>query len=31
AVFAAVPDCVDLIGGPRLETDPDRVKAHRPH
>ena len=22
AVFAAVPDCVDLIGGPRLETDP---------
>ena len=31
AVFAAVPDCVDLIGGPRLETDPDRVKAYRPH
>ncbi|MDE2679470.1 MAG: molybdopterin adenylyltransferase [Gemmatimonadetes bacterium] len=31
AVFAAVPDCVDLIGGPRLDTDPSRVKAHRPH
>ena len=31
AVFAAVPDCVDLIGGPRLETDPDRVEAYRPH
>ena len=31
AVFAAVPDCVDLIGGPYLETDPERVRAHRPH
>jgi len=31
AVFAAVPDCVDLIGGPRLETDPTVVKAYRPH
>ena len=31
AVFAAVPDCVDLIGGPRLETDPEKVKAYRPH
>ena len=31
AVFAAVPDCVDLIGGPRLETDPERVAAYRPH
>jgi len=31
AVFAAVPDCVDLSGGPRLETDPDRVEAYRPH
>ncbi|WP_420438252.1 molybdopterin adenylyltransferase [Candidatus Palauibacter sp.] len=31
AVFAAVPDCVDLIGGPRLETDPDKVRAYRPH
>lgn len=31
AVFAAVPDCVDLIGGPYLETDRSRVVAHRPH
>lgn len=31
AVFAAVPDCVDLVGGPRLETDPARVKAYWPH
>jgi molybdopterin adenylyltransferase len=31
AVFAAVPDCIDLIGGPRLETDPQRVAAYRPH
>lgn len=31
AVFAAVPDCVDLIGGPYLETDQARVKAYRPH
>ena len=31
AVFAAVPDCVDLIGGPYLETDRERVEAYRPH
>ncbi len=31
AVFAAVPDCVDLIGGPRLETDPEKIEAYRPH
>ncbi len=31
AVFAAVPDCVDLIGGARIETDPRRVRAFRPH
>ncbi len=31
AVFAAVPDCVDLLGGPRLETNPARVRAYRPH
>lgn len=30
AVFPAIPYCVDLIGGPRLETDPDRIKAFRP-
>lgn len=31
AVFAAVPDCVDLIGGPVIETDPEVLKSHRPH
>ncbi len=31
AVFAAVPDCVDLIGGAHIETDPERVRAYRPH
>ncbi len=31
AVFAAVPDCIDLIGGPYLETDRSQVAAYRPH
>ena len=31
AVFAAVPDCVDLIGGPYLETERSRMEAYRPH
>jgi molybdopterin adenylyltransferase len=30
AVFAAVPYCIDLIGGPRLETDPAVLTAFRP-
>jgi molybdopterin adenylyltransferase len=30
AVFPAVPYCVDLIGGPRLETDESVLKAFRP-
>ena len=30
AVFAAVPYCVDLIGGPRLETNPAILRAFRP-
>jgi len=30
AVFAAVPYCIDLIGGTRLDTDPARCKAFRP-
>lgn len=30
AVFAAVPYCIDLIGGPRVETDPDRLPSFRP-
>jgi len=29
-VFAAVPYCVDLIGGPYLETNDDVIKAFRP-
>jgi molybdopterin adenylyltransferase len=29
-IFAAVPYCVDLIGGPYLETDPTLCKAFRP-
>jgi molybdopterin adenylyltransferase len=30
AVFAAVPYCIDLIGGPRLDTRPDVCRAFRP-
>lgn len=30
AVFPAVPYCIDLIGGPRLETNPAVLKAFRP-
>lgn len=30
AVMPAIPYCVDLIGGPRLETDPEVCKAFRP-
>jgi len=30
AVFAAVPYCIDLIGGDRLETNPQYCKAFRP-
>jgi molybdopterin adenylyltransferase len=29
-VFAAVPYCIDLIGGPYIETDEGKVKAFRP-
>lgn len=29
-VFAAVPYCLDLIGGPYIETDADVVQAFRP-
>ena len=29
-IFAAVPYCIDLIGGPYLETDPAFCKAFRP-
>lgn len=30
AVFPAIPYCIDLIGGPRLETDEARLTAFRP-
>jgi len=30
AVFAAVPYCIDLIGGPRIETRPEVCIAFRP-
>jgi len=29
-IFAAVPYCIDLIGGPYVETDETVVKAFRP-
>ena len=29
-IFAAVPYCIDLIGGPYLESDPAMCKAFRP-
>ncbi len=30
AVFPAVPYCIDLIGGPYIETDESIIKAFRP-
>ena len=30
AVFPAIPYCIDLIGGPFLETNDDRIVAFRP-
>lgn len=30
AVFPAIPYCLDLLGGPRLITNPDRLVAFRP-
>jgi molybdopterin adenylyltransferase len=30
AVFAAIPYCLDLIGGARLTTNPGRLVAFRP-
>jgi len=29
-IFAAVPYCIQLIGGPYVETNPEVVVAHRP-
>lgn len=31
AVFPAIPDCIDLIGGPDVQTNPEKVTAYRPH
>jgi molybdopterin adenylyltransferase len=30
AVFPAIPYCIDLIGGPRLEVKPDAINVYRP-
>ena len=30
AVMPAIPYCMDLIGGPRLETNPEQIVAFRP-
>jgi molybdopterin adenylyltransferase len=30
AVFPAIPYCIDLIGGPRLDTNPNAMQAFRP-
>lgn len=30
AVFPAVPYCIDLIGGPKLDSDPSVIRAFRP-
>lgn len=30
AVFPAIPYCIDLMNGPRLETNPERIVAFRP-
>ena len=30
AVFPAIPYCIDLIGGPFIETDEKRIMAFRP-
>ena len=30
AVFPAIPYCIDLIGGPYLETNPNEIKVFRP-
>ncbi len=29
AVFPAIPDCVELIGGPRLDLNPERIKVYQ--
>ena len=29
-IFASIPYCIDLIGGPYIETDPEIIAAFRP-
>lgn len=29
-IFAAVPYCLELIGGPYVDTHPQRIRSHRP-
>jgi molybdopterin adenylyltransferase len=29
-IFAAIPYCVDLIGGPYITTDPEVIESFRP-
>ncbi|VAV83130.1 Molybdopterin adenylyltransferase [hydrothermal vent metagenome] len=31
AVLPAIPDCINLIGGPEVETNPDKVRQFHPH
>lgn len=31
AVLPAIPDCIELIGGPDVLTNPDKVQEFRPH
>ncbi|MCK5237817.1 MAG: molybdopterin adenylyltransferase [Deltaproteobacteria bacterium] len=31
AVMPAIPDCIDLLGGPRVEANPEKVRVHTPH
>ncbi len=31
AVLPAIPDCINLIGGPVVETNPDKVMQFHPH
>lgn len=30
-IFPAIPDCLDVLGGPRLECDPEKVNVYRAH
>jgi len=31
AVLPAIPDCIELTGGPVIETNPDKVRQFHPH